>query len=239
MLDDLRVSYPDHLIAPALDVTDRSQCEQSVQSALDRYGRIDVVVNNAGFGVYGSLEEAPMEDIRAQFQVNVFGVLHVLKAVLPCLRGQRSGTILNISSIAGWMSFPGSGVYGSSKFALEGLTESLEAELRPLGIRTILIEPGSFQTEFYGHNYRRVACEIEDYAGTVGATLKHFDNFPGKQPGDPLKAVRAMIDIADHPNPPLRLLLGTDAFVRAMANLESVSENFAEWEAVSRSTDKD
>ncbi len=238
-LESLFSNYDDKVLLPELDVTDPIQCTNAVQMALDSFGRIDVLVNNAGFGVYGSLEEVPMETFRQQFETNVFGVLNVLKAALPSMRAQRSGTILNISSIAGWMSFPGSGAYGSSKFALEGLTESLEAELRPLGIRTVLIEPGSFHTNFYGHNYQRIANEIEDYAETVGKTLEFFDNFSGKQPGDLHKAVNTMIDIADHPNPPLRLLLGSDAFDRAMANLKSVEENFEEWESVSRSADKD
>jgi NAD(P)-dependent dehydrogenase (short-subunit alcohol dehydrogenase family) len=207
--------------------------------ALDTFGRIDVLINNAGFGAYGSLEEVPMETFRQQFETNVFGVLNVLKAALPSMRAQRSGTILNISSIAGWMSFPGSGAYGSSKFALEGLTESLEAELRPLGIRTILIEPGSFQTNFYGHNYLRIANEIEDYAETAGKTLEFFDVWDGNQPGDPHKAVNAMIDIANHPNPPLRLLLGSDAYDRALANLKSVESEFLSWEETTRSVDKD
>jgi NAD(P)-dependent dehydrogenase (short-subunit alcohol dehydrogenase family) len=207
--------------------------------ALDAFGQIDVLVNNAGYGVYGSLEEVPMETVRQQFETNVFGVLNVLKAALPSMRARKYGTILNISSIAGWMSFPGSGVYGSSKFALEGLTESLAAELKPLGIRTILIEPGSFHTNFYGLNYRRIANEIEDYAETAGKTLEFFDTFAGNQPGDPLKAVKAMIEIAEHPDPPLRLLLGSDAYDRAMVNLESVRENFSQWEATSRSVDKD
>ena len=237
-LEFLREGFGEQILLPQLDVTDPVQCSSAVNMALDAYGQIDVLVNNAGFGVYGSLEEVPMENVRQQFETNVFGVLNVLKAALPSMRANRSGSILNISSIAGWMSFPGSGVYGSSKFALEGLTESLEAELRPLGIRTILIEPGSFHTNFYGHNYRRIANEIEDYAETAGKTLEFFDNFAGKQPGDPLKAVKAMIDITEHPNPPLRLLLGSDAYDRAMANLESVRENFTDWEMTSRSVDK-
>ena len=191
--------YGDQIIVPSLDVTDSEECERAVKTALHTFGRIDVLVNNAGFGVYGSLEEVPMSLVREQFETNVFGVLNVLKAVLPAMRAQRSGTILNISSIAGWMSFPGSGIYGSSKFALEGLTESLHAELLPLGIRAILIEPGSFQTNFYGHNYRRIANEIEDYKETAGKTLEFFDSFQGHQPGDPIKAVKAMIDIAEHP----------------------------------------
>ena len=238
-LESLQEEYRDRVFLPELDVTDGNQSITVVEEILARFGRIDVLVNNAGFGVYGSLEEVSMTDIERQFETNVFGVLKVLKASLPSMREQRSGTILNISSIAGWMSFPGSGVYGMSKFALEGLSESLEVELRPLGIRTILVEPGSFHTNFYGHNYRRIANEIEDYAETAGKTLEFFDNFSGKQPGDPVKAVKAMIDIANHPNPPLRLLLGSDAYDRAMINLKSVEENFVEWEATSRSTDKD
>ncbi len=238
-LEALCQTFGDQILLPQLDVTDTDQCCSAVKMALDTYGQIDVLVNNAGFGVYGSLEEVPMETVRQQFETNVFGVLNVLKAALPSMRARKYGTILNISSIAGWMSFPGSGVYGSSKFALEGLTESLAAELKPLGIRTILIEPGSFHTNFYGHNYRRIANEIEDYAETVGKTLEFFDTFAGNQPGDPLKAVRSMIDIAEHPNPPLRLLLGSDAYDRAMVNLESVRENFSQWEATSRSVDKD
>ena len=231
--------YRDQIIVRSLDVTDSEECERAVKAALQTFGRIDVLVNNAGFGVYGSLEEVPMSLVREQFETNVFGVHNVLKAVLPAMRAQRSGTILNISSIAGWMSFPGSGIYGSSKFALEGLTESLHAEILPLGIRAILIEPGSFQTNFYGHNYRRIANEIEDYNETAGKTLEFFDSFQGHQPGDPIKAVKAMIDIAEHSNPPLRLLLGSDAFDRATANLKAVQQNFDEWESVTRSVDKD
>jgi short-subunit dehydrogenase len=238
-LSDLAAKSPGNLITPCLDVTNASDCKNAVLEAISAFGRIDVLVNNAGFGVYGSIEEVPIESVRAEFETNVFGVLNVLKAALPSMRRQRSGTILNISSIAGWMSFPGSGIYGASKFALEGLTESLEAELKPLGIRTILIEPGSFETNFYGHNYQRITNEIEDYAETAGATLKYFDEFPGKQPGDPRKAVRAMIEIASHPNPPLRLLLGSDAYDRAIRNLEQIHENFTQLEEVSRSVDKD
>lgn len=238
-LRDLSEKYPDSIITPFLDVTDSSKCELSVTMALDRFGRIDVLVNNAGFGVYGSIEEVPIQDVRDQFEVNFFGVLNVLKAALPAMRSRRSGTILNVSSIAGWMSFPGSGIYGSSKFALEGMTESLHAELEPVGIRTILVEPGGFETNFYGHNYRRISNEIEDYAETAGKTLEYFDSYPGTQKGDPLKAVLRMIEIVDHPNPPLRLLLGTDAYERATLNLESVREEFKAWEQVSRSTDKD
>lgn len=237
-LSGLARQYPETLITPALDVTNVEQCQIAVQTALDKFGRLDVLVNNAGFGVYGSLEEVPMQSVREEFETNVFGVLNVLKAALPSMRAQRSGTILNVSSIAGWMSFPGSGIYGASKFALEGLTESLEAELAPLGIRTVLIEPGSFETNFYGHNYQRIANEIDDYAETAGKTLEFFDTFQGNQPGDPIKAVNAMIDIANHPNPPLRLLLGSDAFDRALKNLDSVRENFVEWETTSRSVDK-
>lgn len=237
-LSFLTEQFGDQIIVPSLDVTDSEECVRAVETALQTFGRIDVLVNNAGFGVYGSLEEVPMSVVREQFETNVFGVLNVLKAALPSMRAQRSGTILNISSIAGWMSFPGSGIYGSSKFALEGLTESLRAELLPLGINTILIEPGSFQTNFYGHNYRRIANDVEDYAETAGKTLEFFDSFQGHQPGDPVKAIKAMIDIADHPNPPLRLLLGSDAYDRATANLKSVQQNFEEWETMTRSVDK-
>ena len=238
-LNLLTEQYADQIIVPSLDVTDPEECVRAVETAIQTFGRIDVLVNNAGFGVYGSLEEVPMSVVREQFETNVFGVLNVLKAALPSMRAQKSGTIINISSIAGWMSFPGSGIYGASKFALEGLTESLRAELLPLGIYTVLIEPGSFQTNFYGHNYRRIANEIEDYAETAGKTLEFFDSFQGHQPGDPVKAVKAMIDIANHPNPPLRLLLGSDAYDRATANLKSVENEFTTWESVSRSVDKD
>ena len=237
-LEFLRQGYCDQILLPTLDVTDPGQCETAVRMAIHTFGRIDVLINNAGFGAYGSIEEVPMEVVRQQFETNYFGVLNVLKEVLPVMRDQRSGTILNISSIAGWMSFAGSGTYGASKFALEGMSESLEAELRPLGIRTIIVEPGSFQTNFYGHNYRRIASEIEDYAETAGKTLEFFDSWDGNQPGDAQKAVNAMIDIAEHPNPPLRLLLGSDAYDRALADLDSVRQNFTEWEAISRSVDK-
>lgn len=234
-LDDLS---SERLVCLKLDVTDCSMCEQSVADAVTAFGGIDVLVNNAGFGVYGSVEEVPIEDVRAQFEVNFFGVLNVLKAALPVMRKQGSGTILNISSIAGWMCFPGSGIYGASKFALEGISESLRAELEPIGIRTILIEPGGFETNFYGANYRRIANSIEDYAGTAGKTLEYFDAYPGTQPGDAKKAVLAMIEIAEHPSPPMRLLLGSDAYDRATKNLQSVQEEFVQWESLTRSVDK-
>jgi NADP-dependent 3-hydroxy acid dehydrogenase YdfG len=227
VLASLREAYPETLLTPKLDVTLRSDSESSVTQAIEKFGKIDVLVNNAGFGVFGAIEDVPVEEARRQFDTNFFGVLNVLQVVLPLMRAQRGGRILNISSIAGLTSFMGTGIYCASKFALEAISESLHHELAPLGIRTILIEPGAFQTDFLGHNYTAHDAHKDDYRETVGKLLEFFNDFDGKQDGDPLKAVRAMIEVAERDDPPMRLLLGEDAWNSANSKVQWLQRDLA------------
>jgi NAD(P)-dependent dehydrogenase (short-subunit alcohol dehydrogenase family) len=226
VLADLVEQYPDRIVTPRLDVTSREEADASVAAALEKFGRIDVLVNNAGFGIFGAIEEVPVDEVKRQFETNFFGVLNVLQAALPSMRKQRNGRILNISSIAGLSSFMGTGIYCSSKFALEAISESLHHELSPLGIRTILIEPGAFKTDFLGHNYTTYRS-MEDYEKTAGEIIDFFSTFDGTQLGDPRKGVRAMIDIAQNENPPMRLLLGEDAWNSANRKVEWMIRDFS------------
>ncbi len=241
--DPLHVSeaFPeagDSLLSVALDVTDSTQAEDAVRLAIERFGRIDVVVNNAGYGHFGSIEETPESDVRALFDTNVFGLLTVTRAVLPTLRSQRSGHIINFSSSAGFATSAGRGLYSASKFAVEGITEALHAELAPLGIRVSVIEPGSFRTEFLSTGSRGVTpVTIEDYAPTVGILIDGVQSGDGKQPGDPDKAIAAIVRLIDADEPPLRLTLGSDAVALVEGKLESVRRDLDAWRHVSLSTD--
>lgn len=225
----------DKCIALKLDVNSVQDCASSVEVAVARFGKIDFLVNNAGFGVFGGIEEVSDEDARRQFDTNFFGVLNVIKAALPSMRAHRSGRILNISSIGGISSFTATGIYCASKFALEAISESLHHELAPLGIRTIIVEPGAFRTNFKGHNYTVSGERIADYGETITSVLDFFDHLHEQKIGDPLKAAKAMIQVAELEEPPLRLLLGEDAWNGAMGKLQSLQTDFQAWESVTRS----
>jgi NAD(P)-dependent dehydrogenase (short-subunit alcohol dehydrogenase family) len=236
-LKDLRDRYPDRVITVALDVTNEQSVQQAIAAALDAYDRIDVLVNNAGYGAFGAIEEFSTDDIRQQFEVNFFGLLDVTRAVLPTMREQRSGHILNISSVGGFASFSGAGIYSASKFALEGASEALAQEVKPLGIKVTIIEPGAFRTAFRTNaSSKPPAHLIADYAETSGKTRKLVQAMDGKQPGDPVKAAAAMIQMVETDNPPLRLALGEDSVNGITQKLESMKAELETWKDVSMNT---
>jgi NAD(P)-dependent dehydrogenase (short-subunit alcohol dehydrogenase family) len=234
---DLEEQYPQTAKALALDVTDAAQVDSAVTQAFAQFGEIDVLVNNAGYGVAGAIEEVSEAEFMPMFETNVFGLLRVTRAFLPHLRKQRSGHILNLSSIAGLVPNPGIGLYSATKFAVEGISEALAAELAPLGIHVTVIEPGPFRTDFLGRSGVIAATRIADYDTTAGNMRKYFSEQAGKQPGDPLRAVHAMIAVVESPNPPLRLLLGASALKRVRAKLDSWQKEIAEWEPVTINAD--
>jgi NADP-dependent 3-hydroxy acid dehydrogenase YdfG len=228
----------DSLLAVRLDVTDDKQAAAAVRAAVERFGRIDVLVNNAGYGLFGSVEETSDADVRALFDTNVFGLLTVTRAALPTLRAQRSGHILNIGSSAGFAVSAGRGLYGATKFALEAISEALHGELAPLGVHVTVVEPGSFRTNFLSPRSKRVAAVgIPDYADTVGRLLTLIEANNGKQPGDPVKAVAAIRTIVAASEPPLRVQLGSDSVALVEGKLASVTDELETWRKLSLSTD--
>ena len=218
----------DHLFVQALDVVDEAQAVAAVAAGVERFGGVDVVVNNAGYGTFGALEELSDAEVRAIFDANVFGLLNVTRAVLPVLRARGAGRIINIGSSAGIAVGAGRGVYGATKFAVEAITEALHAEVAPLGIKVTVVEPGSFRTDFLAHGgQRRPRNTIDAYAPTVGPLQDAIDANDGLQPGDPAKAVAAIRALAADDDPPLRLPLGSDCLAlleQKVAALDEVVE---------------
>ncbi len=229
--------YSDRCLVLPLDVTDQGQVDSAVEQTIARFGRVDVVVNNAGYGVAGAIEEVSEAEFMPMFETNVFGLLRVTRAFLPHLRKQRSGHILNLSSIGGVVASPGMGYYNATKFAVEGLSESLAAELAPLGVHVTIIEPGPFRTDFLGRSGVVAKNRTADYDNTAGNMRKYFAENDGKQKGDPHRAVLAMMRIVESPNPPLRLLLGASALQRLRAKLRNWETEIAEWEQVTVDAD--
>ncbi|WP_424216772.1 oxidoreductase (plasmid) [Streptomyces sp. BI20] len=221
---------PEALLAVSADVTDPQQMTDAVEKGLAAFGRIDIVVNNAGYGLVGAIEETSDEAARELFDVNVFGVLNTLRATLPTLRAQRAGHVVNIGSVGGFATAPAVGVYGASKFALEGISEALRGELAPLGVRVTIVEPGGFRTDFLGKDSIRVEpAAIADYAEGAGPVREALAGNDGRQPGDPVKAAKAIVDITETPEPPLRLQLGADAIERVEAKLDLVRRELDQW----------
>jgi NAD(P)-dependent dehydrogenase (short-subunit alcohol dehydrogenase family) len=210
-LQELTTEFPTTALAVALDVTKQAQVEAAVQQAQERFGAVDVLVNNAGYGYRAAIEEGDDGDVRTLFDTNVFGPVAMIKAVLPGMRSQRSGAIVNISSIGARISPPGSGYYSATKAALEGLSGSLHKELKPLGISVTVVEPGGFRTDFAGRSLTQSAEAIADYAETAGKRRKEHDTVHGTQQGDPDKAAAAIITAVEAPETPGFLLLGEDA----------------------------
>ena len=230
----------ERLLPVALDVTNGLQAEAAVSAALKRFGRIDVLVNNAGRGLLGAVEEASSEEVRSVFAVNVDGLLTVTRAVLPSMRERRSGRILNISSGGGFSGAPGWGVYCATKFAVEGLSESLHAELLPLGIHVTILEPGAFRTDFLdASSLHRTAQVIDDYSESAGVTRQRVEPKNHHQLGDPAKAAEAIVAIATAAEPPLRLPLGTDCIARVERKLSQVAAEVDKWRTLAGSTDFD
>lgn len=231
----------DNLLAVSLDVTDQAQATAAATAAVDRFGRIDVLVNNAGRGLLGAVEEATDAEVRAVYDANVFGLLAVTRAVTPVLRAQRSGTIVNISSVGGFASSPGWGVYASTKFAVEGLTEALHHELAPLGVHAMVVEPGYFRTDFLDSSSLHIQDQrIADYddgpAGQMRITAADRNH---DQPGDPVKGAAAIIDVVESGRAPLRLPLGRDTVHVVETKIAQVQNELSQWRELAESTDFD
>lgn len=228
---------PERIALVELDVADEAQAAPAVAQAVERFGRIDVLVNNAAYGLLGRLEEVSSADIARQFAVNVHGVLHMLRAVLPTMRRQRGGHIMNISSIAGITGFDGASVYCASKYAIEGLSASLALEVAPLGIKVTAVEPGFFRTEFLDpSSVRYGATAIDDYAA-LGSVEQAYGAYKGRQLGDPAKLAAAVVELAGMASPPRQFLAGSDALAMANTALDARRTEMAAFEALTVSTD--
>ncbi|MFZ5529224.1 MAG: oxidoreductase [Pseudomonadota bacterium] len=237
---DAALGRHDHLLAVALDVNDEQQAHAAARVAIERFGRIDVLLNNAGYGLLGAVEESSAQEVQDVFATNVFGLLKVTRAVLPAMRSARSGLVMNISSIGGYAAYPGWGVYGATKFAVEGLTEALALELAPLGVHATVVEPGFFRTDFLdASSLIRTASELPDYADTVGQMRALMADANHRQPGDPKKLAQALLALADSPQPPVRLPLGTDTVAKIGEKHRAVEAELAQWHDLAKSTDHD
>lgn len=222
----------------SMDVTDEAQVKAAIATSLEKFGQIDVLVNNAGFGLLGAVEECSAEEVESVYRTNVFGLLNVTRAVLPSMRQHRSGHIINLSSIGGYRSSPGWGIYGSTKFAVEGITEALHGELAPLGIHATVVEPGYFRTGFLDNSsLRPSAVQIPDYAQTVGKIRDVAAGLNYQQPGDPTKLAPAILEIVNTDEPPLRLPLGTDTLQTIAEKNAYVEQETAKWRTLAESTD--
>ncbi|GIF18070.1 NAD(P)-dependent dehydrogenase (short-subunit alcohol dehydrogenase family) [Actinoplanes tereljensis] len=236
-VDDLVAAYGDRVLALPLDVTDSRAAEVAVGQAVDRFGAIDVVANNAGYGNSGSIEDTPLDDFRAQVEANLYGVVNVTRAALPVFRGRRRGHFLQFSSIGGRVGgTPGMAAYQAAKFAVEGFSEVLNAEVKPLGIKVTIVEPGPFRTDWGGASMSFHPVS-PDYEETVGKTNAFRRETAGTWPGDPARAARILVDLVGHPNPPLRLLLGATAVDLAERSSAERAAEAAEWSGISRAAD--
>lgn len=230
----------ENLFVTVLDVTDEAQALDAAQQATDKFGRIDVLVNNAGYGLLSAVEEASNEEVKQNYDANVFGLLNVTRAILPYMRKQRSGHIINISSVGGLNGFVGWGIYGSTKFAVEGITESMALELAPLGIYATVVAPGFFRTEFLDPtSLIRTAYVIDDYAGTVGEMRSFATQVNKKQPGDPKKLAQAFIKLANAEKPPVHLPLGKDTLAMYREKTAKFEKDIEDWYDVITGTDHD
>lgn len=226
------------LLAVQLDVTREGAAAIAAQAAIERFGRIDVLVNNAGYGILGAVEEASAEEVRRNFDTNVFGLLNVSRAVLPVMRQQRSGHVINISSQGGYQAFAGFGIYCATKFAVEGLSEAMAQELAPLGVHVTVVDPGAFRTDFLdSSSLARTSARLDDYEEAVGVMRTFASTNNHAQPGDPAKLSKALLVLADTAQPPLRLQMGSDAVARVYAKHQQVERELAQWKELALSTD--
>ncbi len=236
-LEELAAKHGDKAIVLPLDVTHEAAITRAVSNAEAHFGRIDVLVNNAGYGYFSAIEEGEDAEIRRQFETNVFGLYSLTRKVLPGMRARRSGHIVNVSSLGGLMAYPATGYYHASKFAVEGFSESLAMEVAPLGIKVTIVEPGRFRTDWAGRSMVTSKTRIDDYAETAGARIKAAQEYSGKQAGDPVRGAAAIITAVDSSEPPLRLLLGSDAYQLALSHLDALRKNFDDWKDLTLSTD--
>jgi NAD(P)-dependent dehydrogenase (short-subunit alcohol dehydrogenase family) len=234
---DLKVGHEGRALVLELDVTDKAEVAEAVKRAESVFGGIDVLVNNAGFGYVGAVEESEESEVRAMVETNFFGLARMINVVLPGMRRRRRGSIVNISSIGGLVGFPGVGYYNATKFAVEGLSESLAKEVAPLGIKVLLVEPGPFRTDWAGRSLKKSSQHIPEYAQTAGAFRERITGRSGKQAGDPVRAGEAIIKALESDNPPLHLVLGLIALETARTKIEKLSMELDAWEDTSLSAD--
>lgn len=236
-LSELAERYPETALVTALDVTQKASVDAAVEAALARFSQVDVLVNNAGYGLCGAVEEVTEAEFMPMFETNVFGLVQVTKALLPQFRALRAGHIVNLSSIGGLVGLPGWGYYNASKFAVEGLSEALAAELAPLGIKVMLVEPGPFRTDFLGRSGQEAAARIADYDVTAGKTREYFHSNAGKQVGDPVRAVTAILAAVNSPETPRHLLLGKLALNRFRQKIGELETEMTTWEETTLGAD--
>jgi len=236
-IDDLPTLYPDTARVFTLDVTKPAEIEAIGRLAPTVFGHVDVLVNNAGYGVNGAIEEVSEDEFEPMFQTNIYGLIRTTRAFLPHFRERRSGHIINLSSIGGLIGGAGWGFYNVTKFAVEGFSEALAAEMKPLGVHVTVVEPGPFRTDFLGRSGKLAAKELPEYKDTAGKAREYLKTQAGKQPGDPQKAVEAIITVTESPNPPLHLILGKIALSRFRDKLEQWKKEMATWESLTLGSD--
>jgi NAD(P)-dependent dehydrogenase (short-subunit alcohol dehydrogenase family) len=236
-IQDIVAAHPHTSIALPLDVADHKQIGSAVASAEKHFGRIDVLVNNAGYGYLAAVEEGEETEIRAMFETNFFGLAALIRRVLPGMRSRKRGHIINISSVGGLLGNPSAGYYNATKFAVEGLSEALAKEVEPLGIRVTVIEPGPFRTDWAGRSLKKPRSPIDAYAATAGARRAQISGYSGRQAGDPARAAQAIIKVMESPAPPMNLVLGKDGLKRVREKLDHFSDNLRAWEATTMAAD--
>ncbi len=238
-LDDLRDLTTSHagMMTLTLDVTSKDSIAHAVADAIAHTGGVDVLVNNAGYGVCGAVEEVQEDEYMPMFETNVFGLVNMTKAFLPHFRERRSGAIINLSSIGGLIGSPGWGFYNATKFAVEGLSEALHAEMAPMGVKVMAVEPGPFRTDFLGRSAKEASLRLPDYETTVGKTREYFKTQAGRQPGDPQRAIEAVVEAISAPEPPKHLLLGKLALQRYRNHLKEWGESLDKWQDLTNGAD--
>jgi NAD(P)-dependent dehydrogenase (short-subunit alcohol dehydrogenase family) len=234
---DIAAGHEDTALALPLDVNDKDAAARAVQAAEEKFGRIDVLVNNAGYGYLAAIEEGEDDEVRAIFETNVFGLIAVTKAVLPGMRARKQGHIINFSSIGGLVSFAATGYYHATKYAVEGLSESLAQEVSPLGIKVLIIEPGPFRTDWAGRSIKQSKNRLADYEQTAGRRRTETEARSGNQAGDPVRGAQAIIQAVEAKDAPLRLLLGKPALNLAYRKLETLKADFDAWAETTRGAD--
>lgn len=236
-ISDIVAAYPDTSIALRLDVTSQDDISAAVTEALRRFGCIDVLVNNAGIGYFGAIEESEEEEVRRMFEINFWGLAHVTRSILPHMRKQRSGHIINISSIGGLVAFPALGFYNATKFAVAAYSEALAKETAPLGVKVTNVAPSGFRTDWAGRSAKDSTITIDDYATTAGANKNTVRGYSGSQKGDPVRAAAAIVKVVESEDPPLVLLLGSAALKNAKRKLEALQNDFNHWQEVTNGAD--
>jgi len=236
-VEDIVADYPDTAIAVKLDVTKEDEIKASVEEATKKFGQIDVLVNNAGIGYFGAIEESEDDEVRRMFEINFWGLANMTKAVLPGMRKQRSGNIVNIASIGGLVGFPAVGYYNATKFAVDGFSDALSKETAPLGIKVTVVCPSGFRTDWAGRSANNSKIVIDDYKDTAETNKNNIRNVSGKQAGDPVRAAKAIVEAVESANPPLHLLLGAAALKGARNKLEVLKKDFDTWEDTTTGAD--